>query len=171
MRQRQIIFFKETNVGTFNDGRRRLYVTFRDKTGNEYEWTPRWEEEVIKLLDEASQVEAINSPNSRYIESFAEIAKRVFERLPPTEIQLRIAFLTEIRNNKLIVADPGFIENYDIYQRIPRLETKSELPVAFRITQEITDFMGDHVVLWIVNGIVVKLSKASWPLSEAKSYP
>ena len=164
---RERIFFNEIGKGTFEDGRIRLYVVFRDKGGNEYEWTPKWREEVIKLFDEASKTEAINRPDSEYLKAFAEMAKRVFGRLPFMEGKVRIGILVEIRGNELIFArlpEPRDLYSpapaMGIYQFVPSFSYEIEsLKAGFEVNKKFLEkFLGEVVIVWIIEGVAVKIT-------------
>jgi len=54
----------------------KLQVQFVDDVGNPYHWVPRWED-VISLLEGASNVEILNKRGSSWLVSFANAVKSV----------------------------------------------------------------------------------------------
>lgn len=152
------IYFRNTEKGRFDNGKEKLSVSFgEDGKENKYEWIPRWKEEIIRLFGEATETEAKNCPFSDYLNAFAEIAKKTFEKVPFGESCLRIGLIVGRKGNKIVVTKPGYIE-YGLYNSgIKHIKNEKEFPVGFLPT-EINKFLGKAVVLWIIDGIVIKIS-------------
>lgn len=153
------IYFKDIKKGKFQNGNEKLEVIF--KNGQyEYSWTPKWREELIRLLDEAGNTEAINKPNSDYLNAFAEAAKKTFERVPVGHSYICIGILLEIKGNKLIVTKPGdFIIPSNAYRiGIPKITEQKEFSAGFN-SADANKFVGRQAILKIINNIVVEISE------------
>lgn len=62
------------SVGTFPDGRVKMDVVFTDNTGQEYVWTPKWEE-LQKMYASAEQVEELNTDGGEYLDRLKALQK------------------------------------------------------------------------------------------------
>lgn len=155
------IYFRKITKGKFLNGKEKLSVAFgEDRQEDKYEWWPRWNEEVIRLFEEATKTESINSPSSNYLNAFAEVAKKTLEKVPFEKSYLRIGLILGMERNKILVSNPGFINDYGLYNSdITRITKKEEFPVGFMPTPEFNKFLGKQVVLWIINGVVMKVSE------------
>lgn len=69
------IFFDDYKMDSFSDGRRAFKVRFKDKTGHEYVWTPKWKDlNYIFLL--AYTVERLNKGG--HFKPLFEVAEEVY---------------------------------------------------------------------------------------------
>ncbi len=153
------LYFRGIAKGRFANGKEQLSVSFgEDGKESKYEWIPRWKEEIIRVFSEATETEAKNCPFSDYLNAFAEVAKKTFEKVPFGESYLRIGLVVGRKGNKIVMTRPGYIE-YGLYNSgIERIENEKEFSVGFLPT-EINKFLGKVVVSWIIDGIVVKISE------------
>ena len=87
---------------------------------------------------------------------------------------LRVGKLVEVRDNKLVVTTPGFINNYEVYQTVDTFTGIKKLNIGFKLTNEIVSkLLGKNIVLWIINDIVVKIGDADTgtTLNDLEVYP
>ncbi len=85
----QNIYKKRIGIGTFKDGRYRLFVEFQSDKDVDYEWTPKWED-VCELIENAVEVERQNKPGSEYLEKFAEVCQKILTKYAPAKEVWRI---------------------------------------------------------------------------------
>jgi hypothetical protein len=74
-------------IGTFRDGRSRLFMEFadtKDQDCGEFQWTPAWDD-VSELIVQAVEVERLNKPGSTYLEEFASVCAQVVTKYAPAE--------------------------------------------------------------------------------------
>lgn len=158
----QKIFFDDIKKDRFENGKEELYVVFKDENKNEYKWRPMWIEHVIRLVDEASNTEALNyNQNSYlYLNEFANVAKRVYARVQPGESRLRVGFLLETKGNKIVVTKPqGYVNNpfFGLANELSITNTE-EFTVGFDPTS-IRGLIGKNLLFYILNGTVIKVAE------------
>ncbi len=90
MAYRNLFLKNGWQIGTFQDGRARLYGSSREEglartAGVDAEWA-----EVADLVVKAVEVERINLPGSKYLEQFAAVCHEVVTKYAPVESAERI---------------------------------------------------------------------------------
>ena len=81
-------FDKIDSVGTFPDNRIKMDIIFQDSNGNEYVWTPKWEE-VMSIYAESERVEEMNLAGGEWLEELKEkkqFSDEVLDELAKTHI-------------------------------------------------------------------------------------
>jgi cell division protein ZapD len=68
---KRVFFDKIDSVGTFPDNRIKMDIIFQDSNGNEYVWTPKWEE-VMSIYAESERVEEMNLAGGKWLEDLKE---------------------------------------------------------------------------------------------------
>jgi hypothetical protein len=134
------IYKAQMDIGTFSDGRSRLFVEFADtkeQSKGDLQWTPAWDD-VSQLMVKAVEVERQNKPGSTYLEQFADVCSEVVTKYAPAErVQLLGGRCTEYWVDR---------ENSKVFIRV--------------LYREITDRVG-----WIVGEVVWELVV---PVNEEK---
>jgi len=67
----RLYFDKINSVGTFPDNRIKMDIVFQDGRGNEYVWTPKWEE-VMSIYAESERVEELNVAEGKWLDDIKE---------------------------------------------------------------------------------------------------
>src|SRR4030067_296545 len=81
------IYKAKIGIGTFRDGRSRLFMEFsetKEQDYGEFQWTPAWDD-VSELMVQAVEVERLNKPGSTYLEEFASVCTQVVTKYAPAE--------------------------------------------------------------------------------------
>lgn len=68
---KRVFFDKIDSVGTFPDNRIKMDIIFQDSNGNEYVWTPKWEE-VMSIYAESERVEEMNLAGGEWVEELKD---------------------------------------------------------------------------------------------------
>ena len=68
---KRIWFDAIDSVGSFPDGRIKMDVVFEDGKGEEFVWTPRWND-IMSLYQEAERVEEINVQEGRWLDDLRD---------------------------------------------------------------------------------------------------
>lgn len=67
----RLYFDQIDSVGTFPDDRIKMDIVFQDSSGDEYVWTPKWEE-VMSIYAESERVEELNLAGGEWLDELKE---------------------------------------------------------------------------------------------------
>lgn len=80
-----MVFARIDSVGTFPDNRIKMDIIFQDSNGNEYVWTPKWEE-MMSIYAESKRVEELKDKKQVSDEVLDEVAEVIADSRNTDEI-------------------------------------------------------------------------------------
>jgi len=155
------IYKTKIDLGSFIDGRDRLFVEFADakeKRQGDLQWTPAWDD-VRDLMVKAVEVERQNKPGSVYLEQFANVCSKVVVKYAPADhVMVKggrcIEYWVDSKSSKTFVRvlyreisdRPGWIAGEDVWE------------LSIPISEDRLRNLIDRDVRWLVwNGRVIEI--------------
>ena len=155
------IYKTKIDLGSFIDGRDRLFVEFADakeKRQGDLQWTPAWDD-VRDLMVKAVEVERQNKPGSVYLEQFANVCSEVVVKYAPADhVMVKggrcIEYWVDSKSSKTFVRvlyreisdRPGWIAGEDVWE------------LSIPISEDRLRNLIDRDVRWVVwNGGVIEI--------------
>ncbi len=139
----RVFFLNFSSKGHFPDGRVKLDVHFRDSAGNEYIWTPDWEQGTRNFFLEAYRIERLNVPSGPERGRFKQTAETVLEE---ERSQARPV------NFKLLATKIGEGLKYDVSLNQIQREASAILnfPVSAHPNDAITSQRSQVLYNWVI---------------------
>jgi len=155
------IYKARMDMGTFSDGRSRLFVEFADtkeQLQGDLQWTPAWDD-VSQLIVKAVEVERQNKPGSTYLEQFADVCSEVVTKYAPAEhVKIMGGRCTEYwvdrENSKVFVR----VLYREVSDRVGWIAGEDVWELAAPVSEEELKALIGKDSMWLVwNGKVVEI--------------